>query len=358
MAIRSPKRAALAANSLNYNGVDLTSPAPVKLPAFTSDPNSIASAVQSGTDQANAANQQRYGQGLGVLTNGATSAQNYIQSAITNSDKVGQSARDRVGVNLQNAQGNTLQSAVSRGLGNTTILDSLQRGNARDAETANQSIDEQLADRKSSLNLQQAGQANQGANSIAGFIAARNDVAPDLGLYSSLAQKAAASTAGAKQSGTTINAPASYTGGLGSSGGSGIKAPSSGGGSSSGTYFNNAASGGGGAIGGNQGGYYSGGTAAPAGGSISSAISQPAAGGDSNFSPYMASQGYGKGTTSITPTGSVMNDAGNTLITPLPDAPAAGAPAPKKDIYSFFGVPFGSLLTDDMYKKFAAAQGK
>lgn len=316
MAIR-PKTGAVKPPSagLSYGGVDLTSPAPVKLPKFTTDPNSIASAVQSGTDQANAANQVRYNQGLGVLSGGANSAQNYITQAITNSDKVGGQARERVGMDLANAQGRTAQSAVSRGIGNTTILDSLQRGNTKDAEFANQGIDEQMANRKSALNLQQANQANQGAGSIAGFIANRNDIAPDLSTYGNFARQAAASTAGAKQTGTTINAPASYTQGIGG-GGSGIHMPSTStsGGGGGGSYFSNAGGAGGGAIGGNSGGLYSGPSGA-GGGSIASAIG--AGGGDGSFSPYMDSQGYGKGAISIGKTSNV---------NPLPDGPPAFTP--------------------------------
>lgn len=342
---RSPKQAAKA--PLTYNGVNLTAPSPVNVPSFSLDPNSIASAVQSSQNQANQANQARYNQGLGVLTGGANSAQGYISQALANSNKIGQAARTRVGQNLQNAQGSTTQSAVSRGIGNTTILDALQRGNSKDAENANQQIDEQIADRASNLNLQQANQSNQGANSIAGFIAARNDNGPDLSTYANLARAAAGSTQGAKASGTTINAPPSYgTFGGGSSGVTSSTGGSTGGGA--GTYFNNAAGGGSGGIGGNAGTY----SGTQGSGPIASSISTPSTTPVSNGVPFS-------------------NNAGTNTITELPDATPSPAPAsvgntsmsmtkpgaPQQDIYKFFGLLPGSMLTDDMYRKYNAAMG-
>lgn len=43
------------------------------------------------------------------------------------------------------AQGDTTQSAASRGLGNTTVLDSLQRGNLADKQKADVALSSQLA---------------------------------------------------------------------------------------------------------------------------------------------------------------------------------------------------------------------
>lgn len=238
---------------MSYAGQNIAAPAPVQSkPVVAGNIQSAIDSAQAGQNAANNANNQRYTQGLGVLSNtgnqanqfaaqgqqqlqtGEGSAQGYIQNAIANNASFGNAARQRVQLGLQNAQGSTAQSAVSRGIGNTTVLDALQRGNARDAEQQNQAIDEAAANRATSLNLQQANtattfagqKANQsnvqgnaartGGTDVAGFIANRNDVAPNLGEYANLVQGAAQGGPG-KMTGTTINAPASYTGGFGAS---------------------------------------------------------------------------------------------------------------------------------------------
>jgi hypothetical protein len=181
------------------------------------NPQSIVSAVQKRQKKANTANEQRYDQGLGVLQRaqqGITGAggilpqaeansRGAIMEALRNSSGVGETAQRRVSEQEQNARGATQQSAISRGLGNTTILDSLQRGVRRDANDARANIDEQVAARNADLWLRMAqnnaqfGQAQANATrgmagDISQFIAARNDVGPSLNDYAGLIQQAMA----------------------------------------------------------------------------------------------------------------------------------------------------------------------
>lgn len=329
MANKSPRvrgQSASLTSPLSYGGVNLTPPAPVQAkPVVAGSIQSAIDSAQQGQNAANTANNQRYTQGLGVLSNtgnqanqfaaqgqqqlgaGEQSAQGFIQNAIQNNAGFGTAARARVQQELQEAQGKTAQSAVSRGLGNTTVVDALQRGNSRDAETQNQAIDEAAANRASALNLQQANtattfagqKANQsnaqgnsaraGGNDIASFIAARNDVAPNVNDLSGLVQGAAAGGPG-KMTSTTINAPASYRSGFGSSGGSG----------------------------GQSGGFQGGAGGSVSGGSFgaSSLYSGPGTGSSAGGNgPSIAS--------AIAPQGQTYSNPGATTVTPLPDAGAA-----------------------------------
>jgi hypothetical protein len=336
MAIKAPRvrgQSASLTSPMSYAGQNISAPAPVQSkPIVAGSIQSAIDSAQAGQNAANTANNQRYTQGLGVLSNtgtqanqfaaqgqqqlgaGEQSAQGFIQNAIANNAGFGTAARQRVQQGLQNAQGSTAQSAVSRGIGNTTVLDALQRGNARDAEQQNQAIDEAAANRASALNLQQANtattfagqKANQsnaqgnaartGGNDIASFIANRNDVAPNLGEYANLVQGAAQGGPG-KMTGTTINAPASYTGGLGRGG----FASGGGSGGQSGGFQGGA----GGAVSG--GSFGSGGYSGPGTGS--------SAGGNGPSSGPIAS--------AINPQGTTYNNPGATTVTPLPDAGAA-----------------------------------
>lgn len=162
---------------LSFNGVNLASPAAPVAPAIKlSDPQSIADAVQSSTNQANAANNQRYTQGLGVLAGGYTSAQN-------NTSALGKSELGDIQTQLQNANGQSNQDAVNRGLGNTTIRNAMLSMNQQTANKATTGVNESVA------NLQN-GLYTGGAGAISNFIAGRNDVAPDINSYASLLQNA------------------------------------------------------------------------------------------------------------------------------------------------------------------------
>jgi hypothetical protein len=390
MATKSGKTIA-ARSAPNYMGVDLSAPAPVQYGGSGSSLStsgaggiSIADAIaqaQQGQNAANLANNQRYTQGLGVLTGsastaanqlagGSTQAQDYISQAIANSNQYGNTARTQLGQQLQDNQGQSAQSAVSRGLTNTTIADSMKALNQRTYNRGAEQINEDVANRMSGLNLNQAqtatqfaqakaSQTSQSGNSIAGFIAARNDNAPSIGEYASLVQGAADQPA-ASVKGTVVNAPASYTGSGANTPTFSPKSGTSGGSSSGSNYFNAATASGGS---GSGSGGFQGGT----GGSVS--------GGGASTAPDSSSGSPIANSTSSASGGkSFMNDAGNTKITDV-TPPSAGGSAPSgaertesagtasitpspgsnapMDIYSYYGVPFASILSDKQFRDYA-----
>lgn len=152
-------------------------------------------AVKFKQDEANKANEDRYAEGKGVITQGNTAAQGAISQALASSQGIGTQATNRINTAEQAGLAGNQQSAINRGLGNTTIVDSLNRGTQRNAEDARQGVDEQVANRQIGINQQQAALSMQGASSLSNFIAARNDVGPDPALYANLAQQAAATPA-------------------------------------------------------------------------------------------------------------------------------------------------------------------
>lgn len=167
-------------------------------------------AAQQGQNKANRANEARYEQALGGY-----------DSAIKLSENLGNTARSRVEENRVNAQGSTQQSLVNRGLTNYTIADALSRGVNKDAERANQDIDEQVANRRSGLEMARGN-----------FIASRNDIAPDLSQWASLISGAAEGAPAAQRSGSvfrnspmggvpTISTPSLPSGGSSGGGGAG-----------------------------------------------------------------------------------------------------------------------------------------
>jgi hypothetical protein len=180
--------------------------------------DSIISAIQAQQNSANQANQVRYDQGLaqllaaqqgivgagGILPQAEQNSRNAIMQAIALSQGTGQSARRRIAQQTKVNQGSARQSAISRGLANTTILDSLQSGVRREANDAMADVDEQVAGRNSQLQLalanntanfgsQAAGMTRGMAGDISQFIAGRNDVGPSMGQYTDLIQNSMAS---------------------------------------------------------------------------------------------------------------------------------------------------------------------
>jgi hypothetical protein len=274
--------------------VDLTPPPVPNTPLYKpgGSINDYIQQTQNAQNAANNANQTRYNQGLNVLTTGMDSARNSIQSALSDSNGLGTAARTRIGYNLQNAQGHSQQSAIDRGLYNTTILDSLQRGNARDAEDANQAVDEQTANRRININLANAQNERSGAGDISKFISDRNDAGPDMSLYTQLLKDAASNPGNTHRDSTTITpapppmpppAATSPGGGAGAGGGSNYY---------SGNMLGSTAGGGGGSSGSSAGSYYgNAGLGTQYGGTISNAI-----GGNVNTMPSGLTPGaYGGG---------------------------------------------------------------
>lgn len=243
-----PSGTTLAKRPITYNGQNLSS-APIaypSLPVGSGGQFSISdaiSAAQQGQNAANAANNTRYNQGLGVLTGGANQSAGFIQNAMSDLANLGDKEKRDIARQETNAQASQLQSNINRGIGNTTIQNTLANGITRNANEARLNVDDMIARNRSNLNLQAANNASGNANSISSFIASRNDNAPSLGEYANLVQQAAqynpTHNVGTVTSGGGINAPIN----IGSKPTAQIQAPVNQG-AAIGTYFNKAATGG------------------------------------------------------------------------------------------------------------------
>lgn len=175
-------------------GTDLSSPASpgaINTPGLSGP---IADSLMRSQNQANSANQQRYGQQLGVLSGGYNTSSGYLSDALNSTNNLGLSQKDSISHQLQQNQGQASQSAVSRGIYNTTALNGMQNENQRLANSANLQVDNQVAQQRMQIQQAQAQNANQGAGSIASAIASRNDVAPNPMQYAQLQQQASAAT--------------------------------------------------------------------------------------------------------------------------------------------------------------------
>lgn len=226
--------------------------------------SAIMKKLQDEQDKANAANQQRATEGMGDINSAYGKGSTNYANATADIANMGQAEGDRIDRNTQKSLGSSQQSAVSRGIGNTTITDSLARGITDDAELQHEGVNEQVGRLQSGLQTQQAGFENQYGQEQAGFLERQNDNGPDSGLYSSLIR--AASSGGSKAQGTQINPYGSpgqlsniqgYSsggliggqGGGGGSGGGGSTGPrlmTGQGGGGGGGYYNGSGGGGGG----------------------------------------------------------------------------------------------------------------
>lgn len=345
-----PSGKTLAKRPLNYNGVNIASPGPVTLgavkPTGAGGQFSITDAIgaaQAGQNSANAANDARYKQGLGVLTQGYQGSQGLINQALQDTAYLGNKELQEVRNTEKQGYARTQQDAINKGLNNTTITGTMIGGVEKRAQEARTNIRDMVAKNRSAINLQGAANMNQGANSIAGFIGARNDNGPSLGEYANLVQGAAQANNGStgKSTGTitkgSINDPIQ----LGSGGGNQIQQPGGGGALGTQVYATGAGAVGGGlgsmqigSGGGGGGGSAGGGGSISGGGGLGGLISSAlglgggSAGGSSGPSQVMTNAGYTPGSISMTP-----GQPGTG--TPLPANPNAGNPGCVKWSYIF-----------------------
>lgn len=180
----------------------------------TSTLQSLMDQITESQKKANAANEKRYADLIQNLTNlsqqivgeGGTfsQAQNLINT-------IGQAAQTQIQEQAAKAQGQSEQDLVSRGLGATSIRESAKRGIMSDKTKALQAQAESEAAQKANLLTQKAGfQLNLGSL-LSNAMQNRTDQGPDLGLYSSLLQAAAAESTANQP--TTVRLPASLPGG-------------------------------------------------------------------------------------------------------------------------------------------------
>lgn len=149
----------------------------------------LGPAYQSSYDAALNFN-QRLGDTVNTGYNNLLAAQQGSQQEILNDiANYGQSSRQ--GLIDQHAYntGKALTSMISRGLGNTTVLDSAQRGYNYDYAKANLQLDDQLAAMKANLKNQFIGQnTNLGGSQLA-FLERMSGPYPNASLYAGLASQ-------------------------------------------------------------------------------------------------------------------------------------------------------------------------
>ncbi len=114
----------------------------------------IIQQMQAAQEKANLLNEQRF------------------KRAMSQFENLGNAGRARIEQQTAQRQAAATQNLTSRGLGNTTITSSVERGIASDAETSRQQLEEGIAVQK------------------AGLLERRSDVGPDLSQFASLLQAA------------------------------------------------------------------------------------------------------------------------------------------------------------------------
>lgn len=156
--------------------------------------NEILKSLQNAQAKANEANLQRY-EALMTHMEGLTQQigeQGTFGKAMSLMDQVGGAARTRIAEQAQKATAAAEQDLISRGLGSTTVRQAERRGIATTAERATQEAEERTAAQKAGMLTQRAGAEMQIGALKAGAISQRQDIGPDLGMFSSLIQAAAA----------------------------------------------------------------------------------------------------------------------------------------------------------------------
>lgn len=131
---------------------------------------------QKAHDEAKGANEQRYGDILNDRRRLESDMNNMASST---------SGQERLDINdrYDRSNADTIQSATDRGLGNTTVLDSLQRGVNADRTAALNRQSDQAVQR-------QMGVRNAGAEQRLGFMERRTDAYPSYEMMAQLAMQA------------------------------------------------------------------------------------------------------------------------------------------------------------------------
>lgn len=173
----------------------------------TIDINEVMKRLRKKQEEANQANLQRY-EALMTHMEGLTQQigkQGTYGAAMSLMEQTGEAARTRIAEQAKKATAAAEQDLISRGLGATTVRQAERRGIAGTAERARQEAEERTAAAKAGVLERRAGAEMQIGALKAGVMERREDVGPDLGIFASLIQAAAAGeTATAKRTSTII----------------------------------------------------------------------------------------------------------------------------------------------------------
>lgn len=312
------------------------------------DFNQIIRQLEAQQKQANEANLARYGQlmdHVGGLSQQIGSMGTYGQ-AIDQVNQIGDSARVRIDEAGTRQGALATQDLTSRGLGNTTITQSAERGVQSDVQRSHQELDERLAAQRSGILERQAGMEFNLGNLTANAMLSRVDQGPDMGLYSQLLAQAGAAGDGSKINTFVPNSPNSSPG-FGERATTGATAGSGGGrsGATSGTrsgamggngrIITNPGAGGGGLAGYGGGGGGAAGGATSAGGGLG--VGQAGSAFDNMFLGQDVFSGGGTigtygggGTTNLTPGQNLLGANGQIDPNRIPQEQGGTAATPKK----------------------------
>lgn len=115
-------------------------------------PEAAANAARQSSNILNQYMAGQQQQGLNTLEQASQRANDLYNDSRIQSDTIGNQAYNRIAANLARTEAKNTNNLISRGLGNSTILATINRGAQRDAEDAHQGVDEQRAQRRLALN--------------------------------------------------------------------------------------------------------------------------------------------------------------------------------------------------------------
>lgn len=130
---------------------------------------------------------QRMQQALDAQATAQGNLRSLYAKAQDANNAVGAQAYNRIDQDLRRGEAAGISQLVSRGLGNSTITSTVQRGYRRDAEDARRSVDEQMAARKMGLLTGLADRETQYGGNLSNTLLGQKIVSPDISGY--VAQK-------------------------------------------------------------------------------------------------------------------------------------------------------------------------
>lgn len=160
------------------------------------DIQSLLQMLQNQYQQANTAGLERYNslmQGVNTAKSDITGSYN---RAMGLTDTMGSTAKARIGEDTLRQKGSAAQDLTSRGLGNTTITSSVNRGIDADAARNTADVNERVNTAKSGLEMSRAGSQLDVARLMADATLSRQDQGPDMGMFANLLQTLSANNNG------------------------------------------------------------------------------------------------------------------------------------------------------------------
>ncbi len=195
-------------------------------------------------DQAFEANADRKGQIMDTIDLTTQLVQGQYDGVESMLQNLGVAERERINMGAQRESARAEQDLISRGLGNTTIRESVKRGVEDDRNRANLEVENQVAQQRASVGLQRAGATERMGFNRADMLERFYDQYPDTNQLSQLAAQVGSGNAAQGGRARTTIGPgssnygsqfrATSSGGGGSGGGSGVQTFTNSGGGSSG----------------------------------------------------------------------------------------------------------------------------